>query len=177
MSGFGFDPAGGPAGYGVLCAASGVLAGLPGGGLEGQFSRAYSRNLWTDPLWAVIDHERATIASTRVAWCLGYEQYLIFLVGAAETATGRQWRQWEWVETKTAAVQLIKALAETGSIFIDGIPATAGQIRAGWETRFGLDLKDFEKLLYAIGDTKKDEAAFLTKLKDALLGRKRRLGK
>jgi hypothetical protein len=72
---------------------------------------------------------------------------------------------------------LIKAQAEAGSIFIDGVPATATQLQADWEERFGVELKDFNKILYESDTTKKDPAPYFTKLTNALTGRRERLQK
>lgn len=148
------------------------------GSLDHTFKRAYNRNNWADQLSLVIDPDRATIASYKVAVCLAYERYLVFLEAAKGEPKTKGWHgRFEWKETKTAAVQLIKAQAEAGSIYINGVPATATQLQAEWEERFGVELKDFDNLLYASGATKKDVATYLTKLINALMGRRERLQK
>jgi hypothetical protein len=84
----------------------------------------------------------------------------------------------EWKETRSAAVEWIKAMAEAGSVYVNGQPATAGQLRADFEERFGLELKGFDNLLYATDGRKNEETAYyLTKLLSALKGRKERLRK
>jgi hypothetical protein len=85
--------------------------------------------------------------------------------------------RWEWKETRSAAVDLIKAMAEAGSVHINGLPATARQLRAGFERRFDMELKDFDNLLYATDTRKIDETPYFTKLVNAWKGRKGRLGK
>ena len=85
--------------------------------------------------------------------------------------------RWEWKETRSAAVDLIKAMAEAGSIHINGVPATARQLRTSFERRFHLELKDFDNLLYASDTRKIDETLYFTKLVNALKGRKEQLGK
>jgi hypothetical protein len=148
------------------------------GGLDHTFKRMYSRDNWAEQLSLVIDPDRATISSYKVAACLAYERYLLFLEavkGGVETRSTH--RRFEWRETKTAAVQLIKAQAEARSIYINGVPATAAQLRAEWEQRFGEELNDFDNLLYASAETKKDLAPYLTKLINALKRRRERLQK
>ena len=148
------------------------------GSMDHTFKRGYSRNNWADQLSLVIDPDRTTISSYKVAACLAYERYLVFLEAAKGRSEIRCARgRLDWKETKTAAVQLIKAQAEAGSIYINGVPATATQLQADWEERFGEELKDFDNLLYASGGTKKDVAPYLTKLINALMGRRERLQK
>jgi hypothetical protein len=148
------------------------------GSLDHTFKRAYSRNNWADQLSLIIDPDRATISSFKVAACLAYERYLLFLEAAKGEQQSRGGRgKFEWKETKTAAVQLIKAQAEAKSIYIDGVPATATQLQADWEEKFGEELKDFDNLLYASSAAKKYVASYLTKLIRALKGRRQRLQK
>ena len=146
-----------------------------------QFTRDYSDGCLFDPLCQVLDREWATLASYRAARGLAYEGYQQFLQTekerAAHPALAGDRRRYEWKEGKTAAVELIKAQVEAGSIYIDGKPATAVQLRADFETRFGEDLKDFDKLLYATDTRKKDQTPYLTKLMQGFVGRKERLGK
>jgi hypothetical protein len=142
-----------------------------------QFTRAYSDGCLFDPLCQVVDREWTTVASCRAAQGLAYEEYKQFLQEETERAAGGDQRRYEWKEGKTAAVELIKAQVEAGSIYIDGKPATAVQLRADHEARYGEDLKDFDKLLYATDTRKKDQTPYLTKLVQAFVGRKERLGK
>ena len=67
---------------------------------------------------------------------------------------------------------MIKARVEAGSVYIDGKPATAVQLRADHEARYGENLKDFDKLLYATDTRKKDQTPYLTKLVQVFVGRK-----
>jgi RteC protein len=142
-----------------------------------QFTRAYSRSCQLDPLSQVLDPEGATVASHRAAWGLAFEEYRVYLGKAGSEGTALAGSQLEWKETKSAAVELIKAQAEKQSIYINGRPATAAQLKADFEARYGVDLKDFEKLLYA-GDTRKKEATpYLNELAAAFEGRRKRLRK
>lgn len=147
--------------------------------IEGQFVRVYSQNCVYDPLSQVLDPEWATLASYRVAWGLAYEEYLSFLRdekdgGASVAADGVRY---EWKESKSAAVELIKSQAEAGSIYINGKPATSMQLKADFERKYKEDLRDFDKLLYATDTRKIDPTAYLTKLINAFMGRRERLGK
>jgi RteC protein len=144
--------------------------------VDEQFTRAYSKRCVFDPLCQVLDRERATLASYWAAWGLAYEEYREYLAKKIAGSGGSR-RTYEWKEGKTAAVELIKAQVEAGSVYIDGKPATAVQLRADHEARYGEDLKDFDKLLYATDTRKKDQTPYLTKLKNAFVGRKERLGK
>jgi len=145
--------------------------------ITAQFTRMYSASCLLDPQSQVLDSEWATIASYRAAWGLAYESYFAYLQRAANSMESGGKRRYEWREGKTAAVEWIKAQAEAGSIYIDGKPATAVQLRTDFEARFGEDLKDFDKLLYATDTRKKDATPYLTKLMNAFVGRKERLGK
>jgi hypothetical protein len=91
--------------------------------------------------------------------------------------TALQTERWEWKESKSSAVDLITAMAGAGSIHINGVPATARQLRTGFERRFRMELKDFDNLLYATDTRKVDETPYFTKLVNAWKGRKGRLGK
>ena len=142
-----------------------------------QFTRAYSRSCLMDPLSQVLDPEGATVASHRAAWGLAFEDYWLYLARVAKESAAVASDRFEWKETKSAAVELLKALAEKQSILINGRPATAAQLKADFEGRYGIDLKDFDKLLYA-GDTRKKEATpYLNELVAAFEGRRRRLRK
>lgn len=146
--------------------------------IDVQFTRAYSRGSVMDSLATVFDHDRATLASYKAAWGLAYERYLVFLERAQTVLEGGSIRpHMQWKESKTAAVQLLKAQAEVGSIYIDGAPATAAQLRADWEERFNERLEDFDRLLYASDTTKKDPTPYFTKLSGAIVGRRNRLQK
>jgi hypothetical protein len=142
-----------------------------------QFTRVYSRSCQLDPLSQVLDPEGATVASHRAAWGLAFEEYRRYLAKVGSEGTTLAGSKLEWKETKSAAVELIKAQAEKQSIYINGRPATAAQLKADFEVRYGVDLKDFEKLLYA-GDTRKKEATpYLSELAAAFEGRRKRLRK
>ncbi len=101
--------------------------------ISAQFSREYSQSRVFDPLSPVLDPEGATLASYRAAWGLAYEDYRHFLQEAGESSANPRGLRYEWKETRTAAVEHIKSQAEAGSIYIDGKPATAEQLRADFE--------------------------------------------
>jgi RteC protein len=145
--------------------------------IGGQFTRAYSRSCLLDPLSHVLDPEGATIASHRAAWGLAFEEYRVYLARVVNEGSPVAGDRFEWKETKSAAVELVKALAEKQSIYINGRPATAAQLKADFEVRYGVGLKDFQQLLYA-GDTRKKEATpYLNELVAAFEGRRKRLQK
>lgn len=142
-----------------------------------EFTRAYSRACILDPLSLVLDGEGGTVASHRAAWGLAFEAYRGYLRHVACEGPTVSGDAFEWKETKSAAVELLKAQAEKQSIYVNGRPATAAQLRADFEARYGVDLKDFDKLLYA-GDTRKKEATpYLNELAAAFEGRRGRLRK
>jgi hypothetical protein len=146
--------------------------------VSAQFTREYSRSCLFDPLSQVLDPGWATLASYRVAWGLAYEEFIVYLRREAEggdSCRGR--RRYEWKESKSAAVELIKSQAEAGSIFINGKPATTAQLKADFEKRYQEDLKDFDKLLYATDTRKLEATPYLMKLVDAFMDRKKRLRK
>jgi hypothetical protein len=143
-----------------------------------EFTRAYSQACVFDPLSLVLDPHGATLASYRAAWGLAYEEYLDYLREMGEQSVGRGRLRYEWKETRSAAVELIKAQAESKSVYVNGQPATAGQLRAVWEELFGIKLGNFEKLLYAL-DARKDEepSYYLVKLAAGMKARRDRLQK
>jgi hypothetical protein len=145
--------------------------------IDTQFTREYSKSCLFDPLCQVLDSEGATLAGYHAAWGLAYEEYLIFLKQAAEIPeyTGRP--RYEWKESKSAAVELIKSQVEAESIYINGKPATAAQLKAEFEEKYNEDLKDFDKLLYATDIRKSEPTPYLTKLVNAFMGRRKRLRK
>lgn len=147
--------------------------------IAGQFVRVYSQSCVFDPLSQVLDPQWATLASYRVAWGLAYEKYLAFLEqekdGGSVASPGGL--RYEWKESKSAAVELIKSQAEAGSIYINGKPATSAQLKADFERKYGEDLRDFDKLLYATDARKSEPTAYLTKLINAFMGRRERLRK
>jgi hypothetical protein len=57
-------------------------------------------------------------------------------------------------------------------VYVDGVPATTAQLVAQFEETYGVDLRDFNKLLYAADARKKDATPYLTKLINAFKGRK-----
>ena len=85
--------------------------------------------------------------------------------------------RYEWKETRTAAVEWIKSMAEAGSIHVNGKPATATQLKAIFEECFGVDMYDFDRLLYASDQRKLDATPLLNKWIQAFVGRRERLGK
>ena len=145
--------------------------------LDEQFLLEYAARCFFEPLGLLLLAARTTLASYRAAWGLAYEQYRDWLRRQRSEATSGVSRDYEWKETKSAAAELIKAQVETGSVYINGKPATAAQLRGEFEQRFGVDLKDYDNLLYQMDTLKIEETPYLTKLKNAFLGWKKRLGK
>lgn len=81
------------------------------------------------------------------------------------------------MKSKSAAVELIKSQAEAASLYINGKPATAAQLKADFERRFDLPLDNFNNLMYAANGRKNEDTPYLNKLISFLLGRKKRLRK
>jgi hypothetical protein len=48
--------------------------------------------------------------------------------------------RYEWKESNSAAVELIKSQVEAESIYINGKPATAAQLKADFEEKYNEDL-------------------------------------
>jgi hypothetical protein len=132
--------------------------------INAQFTRKYSNSCHLDPLSELLDREWATIAGYRAAWALAYGDFNDYLHRQKEFSAEAS-RRWEWHESLTAAGELIVALARKKSIYINGKPATIAQLKADWEHRYGIDLSNLHKLMYAGQIRKKDEAAFLTDLR------------
>ena len=145
--------------------------------LDEQFTREYVGKCFFEPLGLLLLAARTTLASYRAAWGLAYEQYRDWLRNFVDSGLGVHPKGYEWKETKSAAAEWIKAVVEAGSISINGKPATAAQLRVDFEQRYGMDLKDYDNLLYQMDTLKIEETPYLTKLRNAFLGWKRRLGK
>jgi RteC protein len=145
--------------------------------INGQFTRAYSRSCVMEPLSHVLDRDGATVASHRAAQGLAFEEYWLYLARVSNEGCALAGDRFEWKETKSAAVELLKALAEKQSICINGRPATAMQLKADFELRYGISLKDFDKLLYAADARKKDATPYLNELIAAFEDRRERLQK
>jgi hypothetical protein len=145
------------------------------------FTRQYSMARIFDELSLVIDPEGGTIASYQAAWCLAYEVYKGYLEKEMDRLlhpeTAGKGSRYKWLPSKTAAVELIQAQVEDGSIEIDGQKATAAQLKADWEERYNDSLKDYDVLLYQ-GDSRKGEPTpYLSRLIKGFVGRKTRLRK
>src|ERR1700722_12116247 len=132
--------------------------------VSAQFTLKYSRSCLFDPLSEVLDRGGGTIAGFRAAWALAYSEFAAYLDRARQNLSNIP-RQWEWHESKTAAAELIVGLVGTASIFVNGKPATAAQLRTHFEQQYSIDLSDFNKLIYATDTRKKDERPYLTKLR------------
>ena len=145
--------------------------------LRELFTREYAGSCFFEPLGLLLVAAGTTPASYRAAWGLAYEQYRDWLRKFGESGVAVHPKSYEWKETKSAAAEWIKAQVEAGSIYINGKPATAAQLRADFEGRYGTDLKDYDNLLYQMDTLKIEETPYLTKLKHAFLGWKKRLGK
>lgn len=146
--------------------------------IDGQFTREYSRACVYDPLCLVIDATGATLASYQAAWGLAWERYISFLGKQKEgPATGEREHRYEWKETGSAAVELMKAQVEAGSIYIDGVSATMAKLVADFEQKYNKPIRDYNKLLHAATGRKIDGTPYLTKLKNAFAGRRARLRK
>ena len=145
--------------------------------IDPQFTRAFSKGCVFDPVCWVIDPEGATLASWKAAWGLALEEYAGFLQRVRERAADPAVDRWEWKETRSAAVELLKAMAEAGSVHVNGKPATTRQLRTLFEQRFGMEINDFDNLLYATDIRKIDATPYFTKLKEAFVARRERLGK
>jgi hypothetical protein len=141
------------------------------------FTRETSALSFFEPLSPLLDMAGTTLASYRVAWGLAYEQYREWLGQQGDRADVRFGARLEWREPKTAAAELIKALAEKQSVYLNGKPAPASKLRAGFEQLFGLELKDFDNSLYNMDTLKIDDTPFLSDLRNTFLAWKRRLGK
>jgi RteC protein len=148
--------------------------------IDDQFTREYSRARAFDPLAFVIDPQGGTVASYQAAWCIAFDRYAGWLAHQKDILRGSDQptgSRLEWRESKSAAVQLITAQAEKGSIYIDGRKATASELKAEFERQYNCDLKDYDQLLYATDTLKKDATPYLSALIGAFLGRKSRLRK
>lgn len=146
--------------------------------IDGQFTREYSHGCTYDPLCLVIDPAGATLASYRAAWGLALGWYVGFLGRQKKASLSEVVKQrYEWRESRSAAVEWIKAQAEAESIYINGEPATTAQLTDDFEARYNVDLRDFNKLLYVATGRKKDPTPYLTKLVNAFKGRRARLRK
>jgi RteC protein len=147
--------------------------------IASQFTTGYSELLTLDPWMELFDLDWVTAGSYRAAWGIAYEEYQIFLGLERERLAGAGiiGPRWEWKESKTAAVELLKAQVEIGSIYIDGKPATFVQLRADFEGRYGVKLDTADKLLYATDTRKIEDMPYLGKLMRGFMGRKERLGK
>ena len=141
-----------------------------------QFTQSYSRYL-AEPLSMILDAAGGTVAGYRVAWGLAYEEFRGWLRGIEESLSTPSGNIYEWRETKSAAAELIKSQVEARSVFINGKPATAAQLRVDFERRYHVDLKDFDNLLYAMDTLKVEDTPYLTKLKQRFIAWKKRLGK
>jgi len=119
------------------------------------------------------------LGSYRAAWGLAYEDFETWLHDEEERlkGAGKKGARWEWKESKTAAVELLKAQVEIGSIYIDGKPATFTQLQADFEAKYGMSLKAADKLLYATDTRKIEDTPYLGKLSRGFMARKERLGK
>ena len=134
-----------------------------------------------DAMSLSLDRQLATIANPTAAWALVFKKNFGFLQGQSpeigqRSAKTKGWR-FEWRESKSAAVEWIKAEALNKSVYVNGEPATTAQLVAKFEEDYGLDLRDFNKLLYAADARKKDATPYLTKLINAFKGRKLMLRK
>lgn len=145
--------------------------------IDTQFTLKYSRSCLLDPLSDLLDREWGTIAGYRAAWALAYREFATYLQQAKEIIEQDHASKWEWRGSKTALAELIIGLVGTASIYVNGKPATAAQLRTHFQDHYGIDLSDFNKLLYASDTRKKDETPFLSRLREEFLRRKERLGK
>jgi len=141
-----------------------------------DFTRAHSQSCLIDPLSLAFDHELSTLASYNAARGLAYKKYFDFLQQQKPQNTERTGKtkglKFEWRESRSAAVERIKAEALAESVYVNGVPATTAQLVAKFEEDYGVDLRDFNKLLYAADARKKDPTPYLTKLINAFKGRK-----
>ena len=146
--------------------------------MDGQFTREYSMACIFDPLCMVICPAGATLASYKAAWGLAYEEYKVVLTNRiADPVTPPPRHKHRWLESRTAALELLKAQEEAGSIEVDGARATMGQLVEDFEDRYDFPLKDYNKLLYAATGRKIVTAPYLSKLMASFNGRKARLRK
>ena len=142
-----------------------------GVGYGDAFTRGYSKGSLLDPLSVIADIPKASYLAARG---LAYESYLKWLNFERGMASGGD--RVEWKENLSDAVELIKSQVEAGSIFINGKPATAKQLRADFEQRYNIRLRNFDNLLYAKDTVKIDETVYLSKLIKAFKGRKKGSG-
>jgi hypothetical protein len=147
--------------------------------IASQFTTGYSELSTLDPWMELFDLDWVTAGSYRAAWGIAYEGYQVYLQEKREqlAAAGSVSIRWEWKESKTAAVELLKAQVEVGSIYIDGKPATFVQLRSDFEARYVVKLDTADKLLYATDTRKIEDTPYLGKLVRGFMGRKKRLGK
>jgi hypothetical protein len=143
-----------------------------------EFTRSHSQTTFFSPLFLVVDSLGATVASWHAAWGLAFQEYRTFIKLLRNVGGAGARSRLVWKETQSAAAEMIKAQAEAKSFYIEGRPATAAEIRADFEERYGVDLKDFDNLIYAMETRKSDETAYyLVKLQNALKARRDRLRK
>ena len=134
-----------------------------------------------DALSLRLDHQLATIANQTAALGLVHKENFDFLQGqnpemGRRAGKTKGW-MFEWKKSRSAAAEMIKAQVVTESVYVDGKPATAAQLVAKWEDDFNDDLRDFDRLVYAMDERKTDPTPYLTELKNGWLGRKKMLRK
>lgn len=135
---------------------------------------AFSRQFWPAfNAWLLYYIELNRFASDKKYFDFLLRQKPEDVLRASKT---KGWK-FEWRKSRAAAVELIKAQALTESVYVNGLPATTVQLVAKWEEDYGMDLRDFNKSLYAMDARKTEPTPYLTELMNGLLGRKRMLRK
>lgn len=142
------------------------------GGLDEQFTRAYTRERIFEPLAMVIDLEGATLASYRAAWCLAMRAYSEWLreerallsagtVSAADLG-------YSWAASDADLAELLFGIQAVGAVKYEGQPADISRLQKWARLALGKTVANIYDRSRVLRNRKKEKLAFTKKIAGAL---------
>ncbi len=140
--------------------------------IDGQFTRAYSRDRILEPLAIVIDPDAATLASYRAACCLAMYEYGEWLreeraelsVGAVSAAD----LGYSWAATDADLAEWLFGIQAVGAIQYQGQAADISRLQKWARLALGKEVANIYDRARVLRNRKKERLAFSKKMAAAL---------
>ncbi|HET6256675.1 MAG TPA: RteC domain-containing protein [Puia sp.] len=142
-----------------------------GGSIDGQFTRAYSRNRILEPLALVIDAD-TTLASYRAACCLAMYEYVEYLrEERASLAVGRVSATdlgYSWGGSDADLAEWLFGIQAVGAVQYQGQPADISRLQKWARLALGREVANIYDRGRVLRNRKKERLAFHKKTEAAL---------
>jgi hypothetical protein len=140
--------------------------------IDGQFTRAYSRDRIFEPLAVVLDPEAATLASYRAACCLAMQDYGEWLkeerAGLSAGKVSAADLGYSWAGTDADLAEWLFGIQAVGVVRYQGQPADISRLQKWARLALGKQVANIYDRGRVLRNRKKERLAFITKMANSL---------